>query len=173
MVHYTPINRTLPDSILQTPWDHEPCSDTMFVTIRTGALTAMSIPNHEGLGALLYQALPDEVLTCGSSASALDLSHKSIQHLSSIINSLISLSSTVEYGLAILEYFTYLSSIVDYLKEVSLVISYERRGYDAYYSQRRTTYFDCMSILRSCKTLKLLMCIDGVDMKPHIEIVKK
>ncbi|KAM3283929.1 hypothetical protein P3S67_022727 [Capsicum chacoense] len=30
-----------------------------------------------------------------------------------------------------------------------------------------------MSSLRACKTLRPLMYIDGVDMKPQIEVVKK
>ncbi|KAF3683173.1 putative protein kinase 2B, chloroplastic-like [Capsicum annuum] len=40
-----PINRTLPNAISQTSWDHEPCSDTKFFMTRAEALAAMGIPN--------------------------------------------------------------------------------------------------------------------------------
>ncbi|PHT51824.1 hypothetical protein CQW23_06286 [Capsicum baccatum] len=73
-------------------------------------------------GKFSFYCLPDKVLTCGYFVTVLDLSHSSIQYLPATIDSLSSLQSTVEYGSAILEYFTFSSSIADYLKEVSLVI---------------------------------------------------
>ncbi|KAF3621997.1 hypothetical protein FXO38_31560 [Capsicum annuum] len=45
---YIPINKNIPDTILQTPWDHEPCFDTKFITTRTEALAVTSVSNHKG-----------------------------------------------------------------------------------------------------------------------------
>ncbi|PHU14769.1 putative protein phosphatase 2C 18 [Capsicum chinense] len=45
---YIPINKNLPDAISQTPWDHEPCFDTKFITTRTMALAVKSVSNHKG-----------------------------------------------------------------------------------------------------------------------------
>ncbi|XP_047270598.1 LRR repeats and ubiquitin-like domain-containing protein At2g30105 isoform X1 [Capsicum annuum] len=49
------------------------------------------------------KTLPDEVLTCGSSARVLDLSHNSLQHLPSSINSLSSLQKLILNGNEIMD----------------------------------------------------------------------
>ncbi|PHU04975.1 Fructose-bisphosphate aldolase 1, chloroplastic [Capsicum chinense] len=48
VMHYIPINKTLPNAISQTPWDRKSCFDTKFFTTQIGVLAVMSIPKPKG-----------------------------------------------------------------------------------------------------------------------------
>ncbi|KAM3309377.1 LRR repeats and ubiquitin-like domain-containing protein isoform X1 [Capsicum chacoense] len=90
-------------TVRRMPESMRPKRDAREVPVVKSLLERWKATGVVALSGCNLKTLPDEVLTCGSSARVLDLSHNSLQHLPSSINSLSSLQKLILNGNEIMD----------------------------------------------------------------------